>query len=190
MNTVEGENNMPGAEPLASPVVEYRWFGIGSIATGLVFGLVAIAVEPPIKALFLLTFFGVFFGIWMHLLVVRRMARRAVAEATPLGHCECETDEATLRRTARMMGLQAAGLIVIVLVVGLWGGPGLPFASGAFLGMGASMIATSRWLRGWEDEHSTSVLRAPHYRWRRDPQSGRRAGGVMDPRDFFLVPRG
>ena len=125
----------------------------------------------------------------MHLLVVRRMARRAVAEATPLAQCRRETDEVTLRRAAQITGLRAAGMVVIVLVVGLWGGPGLPFASGAFLGDGRQYVRDEPLAQslggGALDVGSPSAplqVAARPAKW--PPR-----WGPHGSRDFFLVPR-
>lgn len=174
---------------LASPAFEYRSYGIGAMVVGLVAGVAAIAVEPPLRALFLLVVFGGPFAILLHLFVVRPMVRRVAVEATPLSGCEPEADDATRRRVGRMLALQVTGLAVIAVLGTLQNVPGLPFASGALLGFGASMFAASRWLGRWEDEHSVSLFRAPRYSWRHDPQSGRLGGGLLDPRDFFLVRR-
>jgi hypothetical protein len=86
-----------------------------------------------------------------------------------------------------MLALQSAGMVAVV--AGVQSIPGASFGSGAFLGMGAAMLVTSRWFRRWEEERSVRLLRAPLFRWRRDSRGGPRGGGIMDPRDFYVVAR-
>jgi len=149
-------NEGGNSEPLASAVIEYRWYGIGSMA----FGLVAIAVEPPLRALFLFTFFGVFSGSLC--ISSSSGAWRAGPSPNRLGSATVSV------RPARQPC-------------------GEPLVSSSC--KGGALLATSRWFRHWEAENSAYLFRSPHYRWRRDRPDGRRGRGIMDPRDFFAVTR-
>lgn len=130
------------------------------LGAGAVFGLVALAIGPPIVVLALLVFFGTFWGAFMYLLVVRRITRAAAAGATvALPTSRRESAEETRHRLVRQMAFQLIALGVFVAVF-----PTLQihhhavafapaFAGGAALSMGVAMLASRRWLRGWEDEH-------------------------------------
>lgn len=187
---------LPLRKPLASPVIEYRWDGIGMLVLGLAFGAVSVILGPALGAVALLGFFAPPFGAAMYLTVLRRGAREVVARADgPPPTTERETARATLRRVIRMLALQAAGMAAIVALFQLIATAGGAlasgaYASGAFLGMGGALIATSRWLRRWEEERSALLLREPRYRWRGDGQRGSSWGrGMFDARDFYVVQR-
>jgi hypothetical protein len=184
-----GERAHGDGDVLARAVAEYRCYGFGSLLAGLAFGVLAIAIEPLAKVLFLVVFFGLLFGIGMFVFVLARMARRALAAVSALDSYEPEGTGPMRRRVARLLALQIAGMLLLVAIGGLRGTVAAPFAGGAFLGMGMALLAMSQRFRRWEKENACLLLRAPHYRWRRDPQSGRRGGGIIDPRDFYVLVR-
>lgn len=162
------------AKPLVSPVREYRWIGLACLATGAAFGVVAVFVESPPRALFSLAFFGVFFGAAMHLFVVRRNVAAAVQSLPPPPTPDREARGATVRRVLLDTAMTSGALALVVLA---FGRPG--FAGGAALGMGAALLATSRWLEKWQRDRSALVLREPRIRWG--------GGGIADRRDFYGV---
>jgi hypothetical protein len=177
------------AKVLVPAVAEYRCYGFGSLLAGLAFGVLAIAIDPFAKALFLTLFFGLFFGAGMFVFVLARMGRQVLAAPIVLSTHEPEEVGSMRRRVARMVVLQATGMLLLVAIGGLQGTVAAPFAGGAFLGMGVAVLAMSRRFERWEEAHACLLLREPRYRWRRDPQSGRRGGGIIDPRDFYVLAR-
>jgi len=176
-----------GAEPLALPVLEFRWDGIALAMAGGLFSIAAVVAERPLRAVLILVFFGAPFGVMFYLLVIRKMVARAVAGATPLSDVRTEDVAEMRRRILRMTGIQVAGGIVIAWVASVEHSPGLAIVGGGLLGIGGGMLAASHWFAGWQKEHSATLFRRPAYRWRRDPKTGQRGGGVMDPRDFFVL---
>jgi hypothetical protein len=182
------DTSADGAEPLALAVLEFRWDGIALAIAGCLFGIAAVVAERPLRALLILVFFAVPFGVMFYLLVFRKMVARAAAGATPLSHVRTEDVAEMRRRVLRMTGIQIAGGIVIALVATVvQDSPGLAIVGGGLLGIGGGMLAASDWFAGWQREHSATLFRRPAYRWRRDPKTGQRGGGVMDPRDFFVL---
>jgi hypothetical protein len=186
---VGGGTNTPGngSEPLALPVLEFRWDGIALAIAGCFFGIASVVAERPLRALLILVFFAVPFGVMFYLLVFRKMVARAVAGATPLSDVRIEDIAEMRKRILRMTGIQIVGGIVIALVATVEHSPGLAIVGGGLLGIGGGMLAASHWFAGWQEEHSATLFRRPAYRWRRDPKTGQRGGGVMDPRDFFVL---
>jgi hypothetical protein len=65
-------------KPPASPAFEYRLFAGAQLLGGLVFGVVAAAVQDPAAADVGLLLAGALFGTGMYVLAYRRFARRAV----------------------------------------------------------------------------------------------------------------
>lgn len=166
-----------GAErvkPLVSALLEYRSIGLAYLAVGAAFGFLAVAVESLPRALFSLAFFGVFFGAGMYLFVVRRNVAAAVESPPPPPTTDREARGATVRRVVLDVALTSGALMIVVLVFGRAG-----FASGASLGMGGALTATSYWLEHWQRERSALVLREPRIRWA--------GGGIADRRDFYVV---
>ncbi|MBS1880690.1 MAG: hypothetical protein JST31_14360 [Actinobacteria bacterium] len=176
-----------GAEPLALAVLEFRWDGIALAIAGFLFGIAAVVAERPLRAVLILVFFAAPFGLMFYLVVIRKMVARAAAGAAPLSDVRIEDVAAMRRRILRTTGIQIAGGVVIALVATVEHIPGLAIGGGALLGIGGGMLAASQWFAGWQEEQSATLFRRPAYRWRRDPKTGRRGGGVMDPRDFFVL---
>lgn len=175
---------------LAPAVAEYRCYGLGSLLGGIAFGVLAIVIGPFTESLLLIFFFGLPFGALMFVFVLARMGRRALAAPTVLSAYEPEGVGQMRRRAARLLAVQAAGMLVLIAIfLALQETPAAPFAAGAFLGMGLALLAMSRRFRRWEEEHTVWLLRAPRYRWRREPEGGRRGGGIIDPRDFYVSAR-
>lgn len=177
-----------GAELLALPVLEFRWDGIALAIAGCFFGITAVVAERPLRAVLILVFFAASFGVMFYLLVIRKMVARAAAGATPVSDVRTEDVAEMRRRVFRMTGIQIAGGIVIALVATVvQHGPGLAIVGGGLLGIGGGMLAASHWFARWQEEHSATLFRRPAYRWRRDAETGQRGGGIMDPRDFFVL---
>jgi hypothetical protein len=176
---VDDESAMEGrgaeeVKPLVSAAWEYRSIGLGYLAVGIAFGFVAVLVEPPLRALFSLSFCAVFFGAAMYLFAVRRNVAAAVESPLLPPTTEREARGATVRRVVLGMALTSGALMIVVLV---FGRPA--FAGGAALGMGGALISASHWLGRWQRDRSALVLREPRFRW-----SG---GGIADQRDFYVV---
>jgi hypothetical protein len=171
---------------LASPVTEYRLTGVLELTGGLALGVVAAVSQGPVVAVVGLLLAGTFFGTWMYFLVYRRFARRAVQEpaAAPLGEREPLTD------TRRRVALTTAGRLLFMAVVALvTATPEL--VGGIAVGNGAALMATSHWLRSWEDLHHRTLLREPRWRWSRKGKRGwGRGRGMMDPHDFYVLTPG
>jgi hypothetical protein len=191
-SSMKATGQQPENDPklLTAAVAEYRCYGFGYVLSGVAFGFLAILIGPLAESLFLVVFFGLFFGPAMFVFVLARMGRRALAAPTALSSYRAEGVGPMRRRVARILFMQAAGMFVLMaLLSGLQKAPAAPFAAGAFVGMGMALLAMSRQFRRWEEGHAAVLLRAPRYRWRREAPGGPRGGGIMDPRDFYASAR-
>jgi hypothetical protein len=171
---------------LASPVAEYGLMGVLQVAGGLALAIVAAVSQGLVVAVVGLLLVGAFVGTWMYCLAYRRFVRRAVQEpaAAPSGEREPLND--TRRRVAL---ITAALLLFMALVALLTNTPAL--VGGIAAGNGAALMATSRWLRSWEDGHHRTLLREPRWRWsRKDERGWGRGRGMMDPQDFYVLTPG
>lgn len=169
--------------PLVSPVVEYRLLGLAALLGGLALGLVALAIEDPVAALAGLLLTGAFFAGWMYLLAYRRFARAAVQERPGPTTSEREPEARTRGRVA----LTTAPVLVLMAAFGLLFDTPAIFG-GILAGNGAALLLTSRWLRNWEQEHRSRVLREPRWRWRSEGgRSWAQGSGIMAPQDFYVV---
>jgi hypothetical protein len=167
-------------KPLASPVVEYRLAGIAQLAGGLMFGVVGAVAARPVVAAAGLVPAGVIFATGMYWLAYRRYARSAVAG--PAGAPTIEREPTG--RTRRRVAVTTAALL-FTAAVALWmRTPAL--VGGIVAGNGAALVLTSRWLRDWEHEHESRLLREPRWRWSGSRGWGR-GRGTMDPQDFYVV---
>jgi hypothetical protein len=169
---------------LASPVAEYGLMGVLQVAGGVALGIAAAVREGLVVAVVELLLVGGFVGTWMYGLAYRRFVRRAVQEpaAAPAGGRE------PLNVTRRRVALTTAALLLFMALVALvTNTPGL--VGGSAVGNGAALMATSRWLRRWEDEHNRTLLRERRWRWSRKGECGwGRGRGMMDPQDFYVLP--
>lgn len=161
-------------KPLVPAVFEYRLFAVGYLVVGVVFGVAAIAMESPPRALVSLAFFGVPFGAAMYYFVARQHVAAATRSPHPSPSTRREARGRTLSRIALDLALTSVGLAILVLLVGR---PAM--ASGAALGMGGALIATTHWLARWQKERTLLMLREPRVRWG--------GGGIADKRDFYVV---
>jgi hypothetical protein len=170
-------------KPLASPAIEYRLMGGLSVGAGVLFGGVAVATHKPVATVMGFLFGAAIFGGFMYLLSYRRFVRKAVTEAPDVSNAVRESSSSTKRRSS----LRTLGIVVVMSGLAL--AFGNPLIVGAVTaGNGAALLAVSRWISRWEQEHAAQVLREPRWRWSRQGKLGwGRGRGVMDPQDFYIV---
>jgi hypothetical protein len=146
--------------PLTSPVREHRFVGRAEMAIGMLFIIVAAALNPAdaIVGLFVVT---PVLASLLYLAAFRRVARQAVANPGPAPTAERE-DGRALRR--RVTGPLAAQAVVYLLLTATARTPGL--LGGIALGIGIALVLTARWLERWENAHETGLLREPRARGR------------------------
>ena len=167
--------------PLASPVTEYRVFGLGQIAGGLLMGVVAVAAEGLVAAVVEVLLVGLWVVAWMYLLGYRRLMRRAAQDPPPPPTSEREPPATTRRRMLLITGELLVFLAAVALVTRT---PGL--VAGIAIGNGAGLVLASRWLARWEVEAGRRLLREPRWRFSRPGRRGwGRGRGLMDPSDFY-----
>jgi hypothetical protein len=165
-----------------SPVAEYRLTGLLELTGGLLFGLAAVVIDGVAGIVELLLAVA-FVSTWMYLVAYRRFARRAVRRPAVAPATGGEPISHTRRRAA----LTVTGLVVLTACVALiTHTPGL--VGGIIAGNGVALLATSRWLRRWEQAHGRRLLREPRWRWSREGERGwGRGRGLMDPQDFYVL---
>src|ERR1035441_422220 len=171
-------------KPLASPAVEYRVTGALILATGIVLGVAAVAIQTPGQAAFRFLFLAVFFGGIMYVATYQRFLRKAVTQARHLPDPVTREDPAATRRRA----VHRALLLSIFEVILAWLFRDAALVGGITAGGGAALLAASRWIERWEREQGVQVLREPRWRWSRQGRWGwGRGRGAMDPQDFYVV---
>jgi hypothetical protein len=171
-------------KPLASPAVEYRVTGALILATGILLGVAAVAIQKPGPAAFRFLLLAVFFGGIMYLATYQRILRKAVTQARHLPNPVTREDPAATRRRA----VRKALLLSIIEVVLALLFRDAALVGGITAGGGAALLAASRWIERWERERVVHVLREPRWRWSRQGRWGwGRGRGAMDPQDFYIV---
>jgi hypothetical protein len=140
--------------PLSSPVRENRFLGRVEIGIGFFFAVAAGVLNPIEGAVGIVLGTAIVGGVMS---VVRiRGAARATETARPAPTGEREEPDVLPRRIAWPVAAQVAVCLGIVAAARI---PGL--VAGISLGIGISLIVTSRWLERWEDATKSSVLREP-----------------------------
>lgn len=169
--------------PLASPVTEYRVFGVAQLVGGLMFGVVAVAVAEPVVAFVELALAAALFGASMYLIAYRRWVRSAVERPAAPSTPKLEPPATTRRRVV----LVTTGQLVLLGAIAVMSEiPAL--VGGIAAGNGAALFLASRWLRNWELTHHSRLLREPRWRFSREGTHGwARGRGIMDPQDFYVV---
>lgn len=162
--------------PLASPVHDHRLLGRVEAAIGLLFVIIASALNP-IDAIFGLVFVAPVMAGVLYLTVFRRVARQAVADPPPAPTVEREEPGEFGRRIAWPVAAQVAVYLIFTATARA---PGL--LGGIALGIGVGLILTARWLERWENAHDVGLLR--------EPGSRARAGQAGASRGYYVAPGG
>jgi hypothetical protein len=141
--------------PLASFARENRFVGQVQLAVGFFFAIASALLNPLELAVGLaigtpLVFAVMYFGF------LRRLARRAIAEAAPASTDEREEPGLLGRRIAWPA---AAEVAVLLFLAGVGRAPGL--MAGIAFGTGLALWQTSRQIEHWEVAHNTLLLREP-----------------------------
>ena len=139
--------------PLSSPVYEHRLLGRAETAIGLIFAIIASALNPLDAFIGLVVVAPVLTAL-LYYSVFRRVARHAVADPAPAPTTDREDPAAYARRLRWPL---AAQVVVFLVFTATTQAPGL--LGGIALGIGVALILTARWLERWEDAHDVGLLR-------------------------------
>ena len=145
-------------QPLASTAREARVLAQVQLAIAFLFAIAAALLNPLEMAIgivlgtpsvFALTYFA----------LLRRVARAAIAAATPAPSHEREEHGAISRRVRWPIAGEVA---VLLLLAGVGHAPGL--VAGVAFGIGLALWQTGRQIERWEVAHNTLLLREPSTR--------------------------
>jgi len=141
--------------PLASFARETRFLSLVHLGIAFFFAIVAALLNPIEMAVGLaigtpLMFAATYFGL------LRRHARRVIAEAAPVTTDEREEPGALGRRVVWPVAGEVA---VLLFLAGVGRAPGL--MAGLAFGIGLALWQTSRLIERWEVAHNTLLLREP-----------------------------